>query len=103
MTKVNTSMMEQLQAAGTAPHALTPGVLLAGVCATLSILKDLNEIVPEYVQKFMPAMVRVLGRIARDNAANSGILLAAKSPMPVRSARCAHALCQMCPSTESLS
>ena len=71
-------MKEHLHGAGTS-SAISPGSCLPGVCTSLTLVKAIEEEVPGFMlPNFVPHMVRLLGRLAGENSAIQGLLLARK-------------------------
>ena len=79
---------DHLHGAGTS-SAISPGVLLPGVCTALTLIRGIEEVVPGFMlSNFLPHMVRLLGRLAGENSNIQGLLLARKEdPSPRGSLR----------------
>ena len=75
---------DHLHGAGTS-SAISPGVLLPGVCTALTLIRSIEEIVPGFMlSNFLPHMVRLLGRLAGENSNIQGLLLARKEEPVLR-------------------
>ena len=75
---------DHLHGAGTS-SAISPGVLLPGVCTALTLIRSIEEVVPGFMlSNFLPHMVRLLGRLAGENSNIQGLLLARKEEPVLR-------------------
>lgn len=83
--KVQASVVEHLQSAGTTANPLSPSAPLPGVCTAICVILALEEVAPGTTAAyFLGHSARLLGRIARENSQNAGLFLAAKTPVMQR-------------------